>query len=231
VSSACGSADVLSELGVKIDVSPEIARECIDSAGIGFLFAPTFHPAMKKVMEARRSLGVPTVFNILGPLANPAGAKAQVLGVSRKDLVEIMGKALGRLGVDSAFVLHGSDGMDEFTLTGETLVFELRGESTREYVLSPEDLGLRRRSAGGLAGGDAKTNARMIRDVLSGKEGPRADISIANAAFALAAARRAESVGEGVEMAREAVRSGAAAKRLEELVAVSNGKGEVHGVP
>lgn len=218
VSSGCGSADVLEELGVEIAMDPGTVTECIDRVGIAFLFAPTFHPAMKRVIEARRSLGVPTVFNVLGPLLNPAGARAQVLGVSRSELVPLMGEVLVGLGTERAFVVHGSDGMDEFTLAGETTVCEVADGGTSRYVVTPEDLGLERCSPGDLVGGDAGRNASIIRDVLSGAQGPCLDISVANAAFAVVAGGKADSLKEGVRRARRAVESGEAARRLEELV-------------
>ena len=226
VSSRCGSADVLEELGVEIAMDPERVRECIDTVGIAFLFAPTFHPAMRRVVEARRSLGVPTVFNLLGPLVNPAGARAQVLGVSRSELVPLMGEVLAGLGTERAFVMHGSDGMDEFTLAGETTVCEIADGRTSRYVVTPEDLGLDRCRPGDLTGGDAGRNASIIRDVLSGAEGPCLDISVANAAFAVVAGGKADSLKEGVERARRAVESGEAARRLEALVEFSRHGGE-----
>jgi anthranilate phosphoribosyltransferase len=224
VSSRCGSADVLEEMGVDISMGPEMVRECIDTVGIAFLFAPTFHPAMRRVVEARKSLGVPTVFNVLGPLANPAGARAQVLGVSRSELAPLVGEALIGLGTDRAFVVHGSDGMDEFTLAGETDVCEVAGGRFSRYTVAPEDLGLARCRPGDLEGGDAKLNASIVRDVLRGAEGPRLDISVANAAFAVVAGGKAASLEDGVRLAREAVESGEAARRLQEMVEFSRDK-------
>jgi anthranilate phosphoribosyltransferase len=224
VSSRCGSADVLSELGVDIGMSPERVKECIELVGIAFLFAPTFHPAMKRVMEARRSLGVPTIFNILGPLTNPAGARTQVIGVSRKDLVDVIGEALCELEAVRAFVLHGADGMDEFSLVSDTFVCEVRAGKKTTYTMSPEDLGMTRCSQEDLAGGDAGENASIIRDVLRGNGGARADICIANAAFALVAGGAAEAPAEGVDLARHALKSGAAMQKLEMLAAFSTGE-------
>lgn len=227
VSSRCGSADVLEELGVEIAMDPERVRECMDTVGIAFLFAPTFHPAMKRVVEARRSLGVPTVFNMVGPLVNPAGARAQVLGVSSREMVPIMGEALVELGADRAFVLHGNDGMDEFTLTGETTVCEVADGRLSRYTVAPEDLGFDRCRPGDFEGGDAALNATIIRDVLAGAAGPSLDISVANAAFAVVAGGKADSLEDGVRLAREAVESGEAARRLEEMVEFSrDGGGE-----
>jgi anthranilate phosphoribosyltransferase len=225
VSSRCGSADVLEALGVNMELSPEGVRECIEVVGIGFMFAPAFHPSMKVVMGARRDLGIPTIFNILGPLTNPAGARAQVLGVNRLDLVGVIGRVLRSLDCDRAFVLHGMDGLDEFTLTGETAVCEIDGPSSREYVLSPGDIGCSEARPGDLVGGSAATNASLIRGVLSGEEGPALEVCIANAAFAIVAGGRAESLEEGVADARRAVASGEAARVLERLVSYSRRAG------
>ncbi|MBN1290111.1 MAG: anthranilate phosphoribosyltransferase [Actinobacteria bacterium] len=216
-SSVCGSADVLEALGINITMTPENAVKCLEETGIAFLFAPLYHPAMKNVMGARKELGIPTIFNLVGPLANPAGADCQVMGVNRKELVETMGEVLGRLGASRAYVLHGFDGMDEFTLTGETLVCELIAGGTRSYTMSPADLGLKDCGLEDLLGGDPETNASIIEEVLSNKPGPMLDISLANAAFALSAAGIAAGPVEGVQIAREAVESGAAARKLESL--------------
>ncbi len=218
VSSGCGSADVLEALGVDIAMSPEAVEECIETVGLGFMFAPAFHPAMKAVMGARRDLGVPTIFNILGPLANPANARAQVIGVNRADLVPVVGRVIGLLGCDRAFVLHGLDGLDEFTLCGRTRVFELDGGSARQYELEPPDIRCRPADSGALRGGNADFNASIIRRVLGGQEGPALEVTVANAAFAIVAGGAADSLDEGVAAARRAVASGDAAgvlKRLE----------------
>jgi anthranilate phosphoribosyltransferase len=225
VSSTCGSADVLRELGVDIEMSPERVTECIERVGIGFLFAPTFHPAMRHVMGARRSLGVPTIFNILGPLTNPAGAKAQVIGVSREELVGVIGEVLCELDAEHAFVLHGADGMDEFSLASETVICEVRSGEKARYVLAPEDLGFARCAPGELEGGGAAENAAIIRGVLAGESGPRADICAANAAFALVAGRKACSPADGVRLARRVIDDGSAMRRLEMLVEFSGGAG------
>lgn len=225
VSSRCGSADVLKELGVDIEMSPERVTECIERVGMGFLFAPTFHPAMRHVMGARRSLGVPTIFNILGPLTNPAGAKAQVIGVSREDLVGVIGEVLCDLDAEHAFVLHGADGMDEFSLASETVVCEVRSGERTFYILAPEDLGLRRCAPGELAGGGAALNASIMMGVLSGEAGPRADICVANAAFALVAGGKGDSPAEGVRLARRAIDDGSAMRRLQMLVEFSGATG------
>jgi len=223
VSSGCGSADVLEALGVNIEMQPEEVCECIERIGIGFMFAPVYHPAMKRVMGARKSLGIPTIFNIIGPLTNPAGARYQVLGVNRKDLVPTIGRVLASLGCKRGFVLNGLDGMDEFTLASETLVCEISEGETKEYVVSPEDLGLERCDGMELSGGDAKQNARIVKEILNGKPGPRFDVSIANASFALVSSGMAQSLKEGVERARLAVESGKAEMVLNQLVDFSKG--------
>lgn len=220
-SSNCGSADVLEELGVNISMKPEEACNCLEEAGIAFLFAQLYHPAMKNVMGARRELGIPTIFNLVGPLANPAGADCQVMGVNREGLVEVMGDVLGRLGARKAYVLHGADGMDEFTLTADTLVCELIDGETNSYSMSPGDLGLGNCTADDLLGGDPKKNASIIIDVLSNKPGPALDISLANAAFAVSASGIADTPVEGMDVAREAVESGRAMGKLEELKKIS----------
>lgn len=225
VSSRCGSADVLKELGVDIEMSPERVTECIERVGMGFLFAPTFHPAMRHVMGARRSLGVPTIFNILGPLTNPAGAKAQVIGVSREELVGVIGEVLCDLGAEHAFVLHGADGMDEFSLASETVICEVRSGERTSYVLAPEDLGLSRCAPGELTGGDAAENASIIRGVLTGGSGARADICAANAAFALVAGGKADCPADGVRLARRAIDDGSGLRSLQMLVEFSGDKG------
>ena len=226
VSSSCGSADVIEYLGVDINMEPEMVKSCIEQVGIGFLFAPTFHPAMKRVMEARKALGVPTIFNILGPITNPAGAGARVLGVSREELLPLIGEVLCELEIERAFVLHGRDGMDEFSLVAETMVCEVQNGKASSYVISPEDIGLRRCEPGELLGGDARRNALIFKEVLSGREGPRLDISVANAAFAVQAGGIADSLAEGVRMARHAVESGEAMRRLEMLVGFSKDGGD-----
>ncbi|HEY5526034.1 MAG TPA: anthranilate phosphoribosyltransferase [Candidatus Anoxymicrobiaceae bacterium] len=225
VSSSCGSADVLEALGVNIEMDPEAVRECIDAVGIGFMFAPAFHPSMKVVMGARRDLGIPTIFNLLGPLTNPAGARAQVLGVNSLALVPVIGRVLRRLGCQRAFVLYGMDGLDEFTLADETAVYEIDGPSSREYVLSPRDIGCSEARPGDLDGGDAATNASIIRGVLDGAEGPALEVCVANAAFAIVAGGRAGSLEDGVTGARRAVGSAEAARVLERLVSYSRRAG------
>lgn len=224
ISSKCGSADVLEALGVNLDLAPGRVAVAIEKIGIGFLFAPAIHTAMRHAMRARRELGTRTVFNLLGPLTNPAGATAQVVGVYEAGVVELVARALGELGVIRAFVVHGADGLDEISLSGETRVAELRDGAVRTSMIVPESLGLRRAPVKAVAGGDAKRNARIIEGVLAGAQGPQRDIVLANAAAALVAAGRAGDFLEGVRLGAEAIDSGAAAEKLEALAAFSRGR-------
>jgi len=224
VSSSCGSADVLEALGVKIDMEPEKVKACIEDVGIGFLFAPRFHPAMRHVMRARREMGIPTAFNILGPLTNPAGADAQVLGVGSREKAPLVARALAEIGVRRAMVVHGEDGMDEITLTSPTLVWEVEEGEVREARLDPRELGLQGAAREDLRGGDAEENARIIREeVLAGRGGPRREVALLNAAAAIMVAGKAGGLKEGLEMAAVSVDSGAALRKLQELVEYSNG--------
>jgi anthranilate phosphoribosyltransferase len=220
-SSRCGSADVLEALGVRLDLSPEEATACLRKTGIAFLFAPDYHPALKHAAGPRREIGIRTVFNILGPLANPAGTRAQVLGVAEAALVRKLGEVLLRLGAERALVVHGEDGLDELTITCPSRVCELRGGALREYRVVPEDLGLARGKLCDLAGGDATANAEIIRKVLAGEKGPRRDIVQLNAAAALVAAGKADSIVGGLVLARESIDTGRAETTLEELVRFS----------
>jgi anthranilate phosphoribosyltransferase len=221
ISSRCGSADVLEALGVNLAMPPERVGTAIETVGIGFLFAPQVHTAMKHAMAARRELGGRTVFNLLGPLTNPAGARAQVLGVYDASVVELVARALAELGVARAFVVHGADGLDEISLSGETHVAEVRGGGVRSYTVVPEDFGLRRAPLEAIAGGDAAENAQIIRRILRGELGPHREIVQANAAAALVAAGRAADWSEGVRLAGQSIDSGAAREKLEALVAFS----------
>jgi len=225
MSSACGSADVLEALGAKIDLSPEQVSRCIDEAGIGFMFAQAFHPAMKHAAGPRRELGVRTVFNILGPLTNPARAKAQLLGVARPELAPKMAAVLQRLGCQHALVVHGEDGLDELSLSGPSTVHEVRGGSIREYNVSPEELGLKRAPLEAVRGGTPEENASALRVVLGGEEGPLRDIVVLNAAAALVAADAAADLRQGVRKAQEAIDSGSAMERLERFIEVSRSFG------
>jgi anthranilate phosphoribosyltransferase len=224
ISSQCGSADVLEALGVNLALEPERIGEAIERVGIGFLFAPRLHAAMKHAMRARQELRLRTIFNLLGPLTNPAGAAAQVLGVYDASYAELMARALGELGSERAFVVHGADGLDEISLSGETHVAELRDAGVRSYTVVPEDFGLRRAPLEAIAGGDVATNARIIRRVLRGELGPHREIVQANAAAALVAAGRAADWLEGVHLAAQAIDSGAARAKLNALVEFSREK-------
>ena len=221
-SSQCGSADVLLELGVNVDADPEVVGRCVDEAGIGFLFAVKLHGAMKHAIGPRREIGIRTVFNILGPMTNPAGARHQLIGVFDAAWTERIAGALGRLGSDRAFVVHGSDGLDEITVTGTTRVSELRDGAVRTSDLDPRDLGFDLAAADTLKGGDAGENAGILRDVLGGAAGPRRDIVLLNAAAALVAVGAADDMTAGVVAAADSVDSGRAAERLADLVRVSN---------
>ena len=221
ITSKCGSADVLEELGVKIDASAEVVAECIKQAHIGFMFAPMFHPAMKYVQPIRKSLGFRTVFNILGPLANPANAQGQVLGVGDENLMQIVAEALKLLGTRYAMVIH-SNGMDEISTAGVTKIVELKEGQIASKELDPEDLGITLGSIEELRVSDAKTSAKVLRDILSGKErGPRKDIVILNAAAAIIVAGLANDFKSAIEMANASVSSGKALTCLEKLIEVS----------
>jgi anthranilate phosphoribosyltransferase len=222
VSSSCGSADVLEALGVNLDITPETVERSIAEIGIGFLFAPALHGAMKHAIGPRREIGVRTIFNILGPLTNPAGADCQVLGVYREDLVEKLAHVLKKLGCKRGFVVHGRDGMDEITLTGESRIAEVTAEGVQVMVITPEDFGLQRSSASELRGGDAVGNAVIVKDILAGLDGAKRRVVLLNAAFALLAAGKARDVLDGIKIATEAIDSGRAAKQLEMLVAITN---------
>ena len=217
VSSQCGSADVLKALGVNIEMPPEQVGRCLDQIGIGFLFAPALHPAMKHAMGPRRELGVRTVFNILGPLTNPAKARRQLLGVFAPELTEPMATALLELGAEAALVVHGLDGLDELSTVGETQISELRDGAVRTYTLRPEDVGLGPVQPEDIAGGTPEQSAAMLMGVLDGQPGPRRDIALLNAAGALVVAGIAPDLQSGIAPAAQAVDSGAAREKLEQL--------------
>lgn len=217
MTSQCGSADVLAELGVRIDGSVEEMERALDEAGICFLFAQAYHPSMRHVAPVRRELGFRTVFNLLGPLANPAGASHQVIGVFGRPQVPLVAEVLRRLGSQRALVVHGSDGLDEITTTGPTYVAELTGEGVREYEVSPENFGLKRSVPECLKGGDARENARIVMEVLSGGTGPCSDIVALNAGAAIYAAEASATLADGVARAREILASGTAMEKLEAL--------------
>ncbi len=222
ISSACGSADVLERLGVNLDLSPVRVEACINQLGVGFLFAPALHGAMKHAIGPRREIGIRTIFNILGPLTNPAGADRQVLGVYREDLVETLAQVLCQMGCRRGFVVHGMDGMDEVTLTGPTRVGEIRDGKVKLYTIEPEDFGLSRCPLSDLQGGDAERNAEIVRAVLSGTPGPKRDVVLLNSAFALVAAGLAEDVAGGLQQAGQAIASGQALAKLESLARLSS---------
>jgi anthranilate phosphoribosyltransferase len=217
ISSKCGSADVVEALGVNIQLSPERAAQCLREVGICFLYAPNLHPAMKQVQTVRRELRMRTMFNLLGPLTNPARASGQVVGVYSLDLVEKLAEALSMLGLRRALVVHGLDGLDEITITGPTRVAEARDGTLRSYEVEPEEFGMARATLQDLAGGDATENAAIIRSVLSGEKSPRRDVVILNAAAALVAAGKAGHIADAVPLAALSIDSRAAAEKLEAL--------------
>ena len=222
VTSKCGSADVMEALGVKIELPTERIGECLEQVGIAFLYAPSMHAAMRYVQPVRRELRLRTVFNLLGPLTNPAHATCQVVGVYSADLVEKLAEALSLLGLHRALVVHGSDGLDEITISGPTRIGEVREGRVHGYEIAPEDFGMQRAGLDQIAGGDAAANAALIREVLSGKKSARRDVVLLNAAAALVAAGRAEQLREGVPIAAEAIDSGAAERKLRSLVKFTN---------
>jgi anthranilate phosphoribosyltransferase len=223
LSSRSGAADVLASLGVKIDLNPDKVGRCIKEAGIGFMFAPAHHPAMKNVGPTRVELATRTIFNLLGPLSNPAGVRRQMVGVFSKQWVQPLAQVLKNLGSEAAWVVHGSDGLDEITLTGPTSVAALENGNIRSFEVTPEDAGLARSAPGSLAGGDADANAVALRGVLEGKPGAYRDVALLNAAAALIVAGKAKDLKEGVAIGARTLDSGAAAARLKQLIAVSNG--------
>jgi anthranilate phosphoribosyltransferase len=218
VTSKSGSADVLEALGVRLELPPDRLAACLNQVGIAFLYAPALHSAMKHVQAARRTLRQRTVFNLLGPLTNPAGATAQVVGVYSEELVEKVAEALRLLGLKRALVVHGRDGLDEITISGPTRIAELRNGRLRTYSLTPEECGLRRMPLDTISGGDVPANAAILRAVLEGEKSPRRDVVLMNAAAALVAAGKAESVPEGVPLAAKSLDSGAAGAKLAAFV-------------
>ncbi|HUA14155.1 MAG TPA: anthranilate phosphoribosyltransferase [Verrucomicrobiae bacterium] len=222
ISSKCGSADVIERLGVNIQLTPEQAARCLREVGICFLYAPNLHPAMKQVQGVRRELRLRTMFNLLGPLTNPARASGQVVGVYALDLVDKLAEALSMLGLRRALVVHGLDGLDEITITGTTRVAEAREGSVRSYEVEPEEFGMVRAMLGDISGGDAKENAAIILAVLSGEKSPRRDVVLLNAAAALVAAGMAETIAQALPLAAKSIDSGAAAGKLEALVSFTS---------
>ncbi len=221
MSSQCGSADVLEALGVKLDLTAEQVQRCLEEVGMGFMFAPSFHPAMKYAAAPRREIGIRTVFNILGPLTNPAGAQAQVLGVADGSLVEKLALVLQSLGCHHALVVHGEDGLDEITLTGKTRVSELKDGRTSSFFISPEDFGLPRVGLDKLRGGTASENATLLRNILAGVPGPQRDVVLMNAAAALVAGDKVETLQQGIDLAQEALDNGHALDKLNQLIEFS----------
>jgi anthranilate phosphoribosyltransferase len=221
-SSRCGSADVLEALGVRIDITLQRSGEAIREIALGFLFAPTAHSATRHATAARKQIGQHTAFNLLGPLTNPAGAHSQLVGVYSIEVIDLMAATLAELGVQRAFVVHGADGLDEISLSGETHVAELREGALTRYTVTPEDFGMSRAPLETLRGGNAPENAALIREVLEGQPGPRRDIAIINAAAALVAAGIAANFQDGAKLAANAISSGLAQKKLAALVAFTN---------
>ena len=223
ITSQSGSADVLEALGVKLELTPEQVRRCIDEAGIGFMFAPAFHPAMRFAAGPRREIGIRTVFNILGPLTNPAGATHQLLGVADPALGRMMAEVLLRLGSEHVLVVHGADKVDEMSICAPTQIWELYEGNIHEYTVTPEDVGLTRAAAGSVKGGTAQENAVTLRAILGGQQaGPILDMVLLNAAGALVAGNKVVGLPKAVEAARELVSNGSALKRVDDLVRVSN---------
>lgn len=223
ISSKCGSADVLMELGVNLEVTPEVVGQCIRQAGIGFMFAPMMHPAMKYAMPARKELGIRTMFNMLGPLTNPASARCQVLGVFTGGLTELFANVLNLMGSERAFVVHGLDGLDEITTTARTRVSELKDGKVVTYEIDPLDFIGGFASASELKGGDPAVNAAITRSVLSGEQGACRDIVCLNAAAAIVVGGKADDLPHGYELANESIDRGSAGEVLEKLISISNG--------
>ncbi|RPH84897.1 MAG: anthranilate phosphoribosyltransferase [Candidatus Rokuibacteriota bacterium] len=221
VSSLCGSADVVEALGINLELPPPRVSRCLDEVGLGFLYAPLLHTAMKHVMPARREMGIRTVFNMLGPLTNPAGANAQIIGVYAAALTEPLARVLAELGTVRAFVVHGADNLDEISNTGESQLSEVRDGTVRTFTVRPEDFGMPRAAIADLRGGDREQNAQIIRALLEGEPGPRRDIVLMNAAAALVAGGRARDLKDGVGLAAQSIDSGAARDKLQALVALS----------
>lgn len=219
VSSRSGSADVLNRLGVKIDLEPDRVTDCIDEVGIGFLFAPIYHGAMKQCAGVRQEMGIRTILNVLGPLANPAGATHQVLGVYDAKWTDLLGRVLMELGSQHCFVLHGLDGLDEISLSDRTKVSEGKGGVVSSYFIAPEEFGLQRVSTKELVGGTPEDNARITKDILQGRKSPKRDIVCLNAAPGMVVGQKAKTLTEGFRLAQQTIDSGAAAEKLERLIA------------
>jgi len=217
VSSKCGSADVLEALGININLGAQAVEESMRQVGIGFLFAPVFHKAMKNVVGPRREIGIRTIFNILGPLTNPAGAQGQVLGVFQAELTEMLAEVLLKLGTEHALVVHGMDGLDEISICSSTKITEVKNGMIKTYYIEPEDFGLQRAAALSIAGGTAADNSKIVLAVLQGEKGPRRDVVLLNTAAALVAGNKASDLTAGVAMAADSIDSGRALGKLQEL--------------
>ncbi|MCX6142789.1 MAG: anthranilate phosphoribosyltransferase [Ignavibacteriales bacterium] len=226
VSSQSGSADVLRELGVNLDITPERTSEILDGIGITFLFAPQLHGAMKFAVPVRREMGIRTIFNVLGPLTNPAGARRQVVGVFDPALTKVLAEVLRDLGSEHALVVHGEGGIDEFSTLGSSHVSELKDGHVTSYEISAEDLGIAKATAADLRGGDSKRNAEIINGVLNGRKGPARDIAVLNAAAALLVSGISTSVEEGIAEATKAIDDGSAAAKLQQWIRATNGRGD-----
>lgn len=222
MTSKCGSADVLTELGISIDCQPAVMERALDEAGICFLFAQQYHHSMKHVGPVRRELGFRTIFNLLGPLLNPAQASHQLIGVFRRDLTVIHARVLARLGTKRALVVHGSDGLDEITTTGPSWVAEVNDGWVRSFEISPEEFAIAKGQPGDLAGGEPPQNAEIIRGILNGEQGPRTDIVLLNAGAAIYVAEQAGSISEGIDVARHSIASGAAKAKLQHLCRITS---------
>ena len=219
---ACGSADVLEALGVRVDVGPDLVQRCLLEIGIGFMYAPLFHTAMKYAIEPRKEIGIRTIFNILGPLSNPANATSQLIGVCDAKLTEVIAQVLKRLGTKRAFIVYGADSLDEITITGSTRVTELNAGRIRTYHVTPGKFGFKRARLEDIEGGDVKTNAEMVLSVLKGERGPSRDVVLINAAAALVSGFKAKNFKAGVKLAAESIDSGRALDKLLKLIEITN---------
>ena len=224
-SGSCGSADVLEALGVKIDLGPEGVKRCIEQVGIGFMFAPTFHPAMRHAAPVRREIGIRTVFNLLGPLTNPAGAQCQLLGVAEAGLGEKMAEVLKLLGSEHSLVVNGEDGLDELTLGAKTRIWEIKNGATHSSTVSPDELNLPMTSSEDIKGGDKEDNARTLRQVFQGEKGPIRNVVLLNSAAVLLVGGKVQNLSEGLKLADEAIDSGEALNRVTGLVELSQALG------
>lgn len=224
VSSKCGSADILEGLGVNLNVNEDRLKECLDQVGIAFLFAQKLHPAMKNVAPIRKELGVETIFNILGPLTNPANATHQMIGVYSRELVEPMAQVLKNLGIKKGLVVHGSDGLDEITTTGITFISEYNGEEVITYDIDPGELGMKLAKPADLKGGDLEENIKIVTSILNGEKGPKRDIVLINSAYALYISDKIRNIEEGMEMAKDSIDSGKAKQKLNALKEFTHAK-------